>query len=263
MTIPVFIGCAPNHEDAESQAVLEYTLRKHATEAVDITWMKLTNDLASEFPTSEFRAQLWDTSTWPTPFSGFRYAVPALRGFEGRAIYMDSDVIVLADIAELFNADMHGAPVMAKNGSRLCVSLWDCQHYSVRALTLDGVRRGVRASIAIQPFPDGANWNCLDGEKYASLEDPEIKALHYTSMPHQPHLTHAIPRLAAEGRKHWFDGQVTDHWRPDVTELFDRMLNEASAAGYTVDQYCTDPPDVQYRKGSVASLRGAVPSWGK
>ena len=255
--IKVFVGCAPNHDDAESQAVLEYSLRRHTSHDVDITWMKLTDD-----PSSPFYAPDWDTGQWPTPFSGFRYAVPALCDFEGRAIYMDSDVIVLADIAELFNADMNGKAVMAKNQGRLCVSLWDCEHSSAR-LSLADARRGVRPSLAVQPFPDGANWNCLDGEHYASLTDPEIKALHYTSMPHQPHLLRAIPRLAVAGLRHWFDGKPTAHWRPDVDALFDANYFAATAAGYTVDRYCQDPPLGAYRKGSVASLRGAVPSWGR
>lgn len=254
--IRVFIGCAPNHEDAESQAVLDYTLHKYATEDIDTTWMKLSDD-----PWSELHAQIWDTSTWPTPFSAFRYAVPALCGFEGRAIYMDSDVIARADVAELFNADMHGAPVMAKNGSRLCVSLWDCAHPA--HLPLADVRRGVRPSYNVRPFPDGQDWNCLDGEGHASLDDPEIKALHYTSMPHQPHLRFALPRLAAAGLSHWFDGKVTQHWRADVQALFDAEYHDAIEAGYTVDKYCRDPLIGKYHKGSVASLQGAVPGWGK
>ena len=65
--VRVFVGCAPNHEDAESQAVLEHSIRKHASLPVDITWMKLSRD-----PVSPFSG--WNTELWPTPFSGFRWA---------------------------------------------------------------------------------------------------------------------------------------------------------------------------------------------
>lgn len=42
--VHVFVGCAANGEDAESQAVLEYTLRKHSSLPVDIVWMRQSPD---------------------------------------------------------------------------------------------------------------------------------------------------------------------------------------------------------------------------
>lgn len=245
--IRIFVGCAPNHEDAESQAVLEYTIRKHASQPVDITWMRLTND-----PDSPFHVAKWDTSTWATPFSGFRYSVPALAGYEGRAIYMDSDVIVQADVAELVALPMRNAHVLARASNRLCVSLWDCE----------SLVTGERQPLAIGPFPPDQQWNVLDGERY-ELDDPRVKAIHYTSMPHQPHLPRAMRRLKCAGRTHWFDGKPTTHWRADLVALFDRLFHEAHEAGFTVDRYCQHPPDVVYRKGSNAGLRGEVPAWGR
>src|SRR5688500_13788101 len=43
-----------------------------------------------------------------TEFSNYRFLIPQLCGFVGRAIYLDSDMICLADIAELFCAEMNG-----------------------------------------------------------------------------------------------------------------------------------------------------------
>lgn len=254
--IRVFIGAAPNHDDAESQMVLEYTLRKYASEPVEITWLMLSRD-----PTSPFYG--WDTSAWATPFSGFRYAVPALCGFKGRGIYMDSDVIERADIAELWNRPIHPAcDVVARSASRLCVSLWDCERAGVRGMTLEAAKRGERTPLAIEHFHDSENWNCLDGEKFA-LDDPRVKAIHYTSMPHQPHLPLAINRLKAAGRRHWFDGVPTPHWRRDVIDLFALEYHNALLAGYTIEQYCRHEPYGHVSKGSNSGLRGAVPAWGK
>src|SRR3990167_3273822 len=39
-----------------------------------------------------------------TAFSGWRWLVPELYGHEGRAIYVDADIVFLADVAELWNA---------------------------------------------------------------------------------------------------------------------------------------------------------------
>lgn len=109
--IRVFVGCSANGEDAESQAVLEYTLRKHASRPVELTWMKQTHDRKSFW-------HGWNTSSWSTPFTGFRWGIPAACKYQGRAIYMDSDVIIMADIAELFDQPMLPGKVLKARGGR-------------------------------------------------------------------------------------------------------------------------------------------------
>jgi hypothetical protein len=260
-TARIFVGCAPNHEDAESQAVLEWSIRKHASIPIDITWMKLRH----EGPFSG-----WRTDAWPTPFSAFRWAVPELAGFKGRAIYMDSDVMVLGDIAELLNQSLApGKAIAAKSANRLCVSLWDCEAVRPHMTALKKLRgmldnhkamssrfRGL--ARLVQPFV-GGEWNNLDGEPSRL----PVKALHYTSMPHQPHIPYATARLARAGRKHWFDGTPTKHWNSAVPKLFHGLLTEAEESGYTVDRYCQDEPFGPYKKRHLGSLKGAVPGWGK
>jgi hypothetical protein len=272
--IRIFVGCAANHEDAESQAVLEYSIRKHSSVPVEITWMRLSLYMSSPFYSD--RESGWQTQKWATPFSGFRWAVPALAGYEGLAIYMDSDVMVQADVAELWGQEfMPARIVMAKGGGaswRYCVSLWDCaraKRFLPPLETLMADPDSHRKMTALMRANPGltqqfaGNWNCLDGEHYDSLDDPDIKAIHYTSMPHQPQIPLAQARLAKDGRKHWFDGTPTPHFRDDVKALFDRLYAEAEAEGYTAERYCTDPIFGEYRKKSVASLKGAVPGWGR
>lgn len=258
--IRIFVGCAPNHEDAESQAVLEHSIRKHASMPVDITWMKLSRD-----PESPFSG--WHTELWPTPFSGFRWAIPALCEFHGRAIYMDSDIIVMGDIAELWNMEfLPGKHVIAKSHNRLCVSLWDCEGLAGIWPTLNWLRahadnHGAMRRLMtntkgiVQPFPDTDKWNCFDGEDEDDLYAPHIKAIHYTAMRHQPHLPHAIGRLEKEERRHWFDGKPEPHWRPDLMYLFYQLLGEARP----VSDYCQEPPYGDYRKRSVGSV--GKPKW--
>lgn len=247
--------------------VLEYTLRKHASSPLTIVWMKLSRDPASPF----FG---WNTSQWATPFSGFRWAVPELCGFKGRAIYMDSDMICRADIADLFTLPMHPKSVaLARGSGRLCVTVWDCAMAErVGVLPIERLKSDAGAhhymsvvitGYGVQQFPIKQNWNCLDGEKYRSLDDPEIKMLHYTSMPHQPHLPRAIVRLHKAGLKHWFDGKITPHWRTDLQLLFDTLFYEAQDAGYTIEQYCNDPVYGEFAKASVGALQGTVPHWGR
>lgn len=263
--IRVFVGCAANHEDAESQAVLEWSIRKHTDRPVEVVWMKLSRDPNSFWYSDN--AKGWQTVHWATPFSGFRWAIPAYCEFQGRAIYMDSDVIVMDDLAKLFDQKFEpGKSVMAKgSGSwRYCVSLWDCEAVKPHMMPIDQLRKDANSHRTmsgrfsgapwVQPFV--GNWNCLDGEKFTNLNDPSVKAIHYTVMANQPQLAYAIPRLEAQGRKHWFNGQVKPHWRQDLIKLFDDLLKEAEREGYTVDRYCQDPLYGDYKKRDLSHYRG-------
>lgn len=237
--IRVFIACAPNYEDAESQAVLEWSIRKLASMPVEITFMHLSNDTESPF-------YGWETSGWATPFSGFRWAVPELCGFKGRAIYMDSDFIFLADIAELWTQELHGDSVAIGKGGdewRICCCLFDCEkaepHMTpINIMKTDSRLHGrmnmhFRKSKIVQTFVD--DWNNLDCRKGESLND--IKALHYTRMGTQPQIPYALPRLESMGLSHWFDGDIAPHPRQDITDLFGQLLIEAAENGYPVDKY--------------------------
>ena len=261
--IRVFVGCAANGEDAESMAVLEWSIRKHTVRPVEITWMMQTQDSASIWGG-------WNTERWATPFSGFRWAVPAAAGFTGRAIYCDSDVWFQADLAELLDQPFPaGAVVLAKPRSwRLCVCLWDCAAAEPHLWPLERLKSdpGQHHAMGLRfrgPNPlvgaFAGNWNCLDGEDYPNLDDPAIKALHYTDMRSQPQLRHALPRLAAAGQGHWFDGTTVEHRRPDVVERFDKLLEEAIAHGYAPENYVPNQPFGAYRKASLVKYRGARP----
>jgi hypothetical protein len=267
MTIRVFVGCAPSHEDIESQAVLEWSLRKHASEPVEIEWMKLSRDPAS-FWFSDGAGRGWNTSQWATPFSGFRWAVPAFCGFEGRAIYCDSDVIFLADVAGLWRQPMaRGTVALAKGGGswRYCVSLWNCAASREHMRSLDWLRAEPTAHRQMVDYfarrpglteSFAGDWNCLDGEGHPDLLDGRLKALHYTDMSCQPQLRHALPRLARAGQRHWYNGKVRRHPRPDVEALFDALLAEAEANGYGPRRYAQDEPFGAVAKKSLTAYRG-------
>lgn len=261
MTVRVFVGTAANGEDAESQAVLEYTLKKHSSLPVEIEWMKMSRDPSSFWYTEPGARGAWQTQTWATPFSGFRWGIPAFCNYEGQAIYMDSDMIIRADIAELWNQPFEeGKVVMAKGGGegwRYCVAKWDCKAAEKWLLPIDRLRAVPEAHQRMMHFfasnpnivqPFQGNWNCIDGEQYLSLDHPDIKIIHYSDMGTQMHLKHAIPRLKEAGMTHWFDGQVRPHWRSDLTELFEKSLQEAKDNGYHPDNYIPDNFYGQYNK---------------
>lgn len=94
-TIKIFVGCDPNNCDLEQMMVLDYSVRKHTKHPVEIIWMQLSHDPNSPWYTNQQTGEGWHTEHWATPFSGFRWAIPESCNFQGRAIYMDADVVVL------------------------------------------------------------------------------------------------------------------------------------------------------------------------
>jgi hypothetical protein len=253
-TIRLFVGADGTNCDLESQAVLEYTVRLHASEPVSITWMQQSN----EGPWSG-----WKCATGRTPFTHFRWSVPAVCGYQGKAIYTDSDFFFLADIAELWHQPIQNVGLVRNATGKLSTScvLFDCATAKGHVPTLNALRQMPDAHGTMLNYfrahqglldPCEGNWDCADFEKSTngtpSLDDPRIKAVHYTRIESQLHLKHAIPRLNTEGRRHWYTGQICEHPRADLQARFDRLLLEAYAAGYTLERYRVRPFNGSARK---------------
>jgi hypothetical protein len=56
-------------------------------------------------------------------------------------------------------------------------------------------------------------------------------------MEHQVHLKHAIARLQAQGKSHWYMGEVFAHPSAELQAHFDAMLVEAQTAGLTYESF--------------------------
>lgn len=244
--IRIFVGCAGNNEDLESQMVLEYSLRKHSARDLDIVWMMQSRD-----PQSFWHG--WNTVGWATPFSGFRWGVPAYCNYQGRAIYLDSDMIAMDDIGKLWDMPIpQGVVAIAKPQSeRFCCTLFDNAAIRGHILPIEtlkikqGAHREVRKKLSQSPlvhnFAADADWNVCDGGQFTDISDARIKIHHYTAIECQPHLRFAIPRLGTAGQSHWFTGKVKRHWRRDLVALFDYEYEMALAADNAPEQYMVEP----------------------
>lgn len=250
--IRLFVGAAANGEDAESCAVLEYSARKHTTGPLEITWLMQTHDRRSPL----FG---WNTSGWITPFSGFRWAIPELCGFKGRALYMDSDMIVRADLRRLWAMPIPkpaiGLARVEGRKLRTCVTLFDCARARNVLPPIRTLREMKDPKKRVRPedfWPMEPGWNCVDLRGVAGVDDPRLKILHYSAMESQPHLAMAAERLARRGLVHWYDGPRTIHPRIEVPSLFLEQLREAEAAGFRVSNYEPAVPFGEYSKRSLA-----------
>jgi hypothetical protein len=177
--------------------VLEHSIRRHASMSVEVFPLHLSGIVFPEPKAVKNRPR--------TPFSFQRFTIPALAGYRGRALYVDSDMQVFRDIREIWTIPMEGAEVLAAREAdessrrpQFSVMLLDCERLAwtpesvVEAL--DSGRLGyeqlmyemklagsVRAAIP-------AAWNSL--ERY---EEGRTGLLHYTDMDRQPWISRANP----------------------------------------------------------------------
>ena len=249
--VKIFVGTDVNGGCAECQMVFEYSVRKHSSLPVDIEWMKISDD-----PDSFWSG--WNTDTWSTPFSGFRYGIAEFCNFEGRAIYCDDDQVWLDDPVKLLNSTIADKDVMT--GKKLpnfeirhCVSVIDCAKFGADIQQGNASIRDVIAKpfftewMKQQTFPKTTivddRWNCYDGE---NMKIEDIGLLHFTDMRSNPGVHMAVKRLGDQS-SHWYDGPLVRHRRADCVALFERYYDEAIAAGYSVASYIPNRR-IEYKK---------------
>jgi len=225
--VRVFIGSSANGEDADIEAAYEYSIRKNCSKEVQITWMRQTNDTSSIWGG-------WATERWSTPFSGFRWVIPELCEFKGRAIYTDCDMINYRDMDKLINVEMNGKPIAARRGSRFgghefCVMVIDCDAIKPHLIPISRQKNLPESHHRfINKFSGNSElvedldprWNCLDGED-RPLHD--IWQLHFTKMSSQP------------WKPDWFTGEHEKHARQDIVDEFYRVFEEAKQNGFDPD----------------------------
>jgi lipopolysaccharide biosynthesis glycosyltransferase len=102
-TARIFVGT--DRSQLLAVKVLEYSLRKHASIALELRPML---DLPLPEPKDPRQGKR-------TGFSFARFAIPELAGYEGRALYLDADMLVFADVAPLWRMPFAGAKVIIQD----------------------------------------------------------------------------------------------------------------------------------------------------
>jgi len=98
----IFIGVDPR--DAVSYNVLRWSIERRASAPVSITPLVLP--------------QLPIKREGLTHFTYTRYLVPALCGYRGKGLFLDSDMLCLGDISELFDYRFDESVAVVKNRER-------------------------------------------------------------------------------------------------------------------------------------------------
>ena len=169
----VFIGSHKRFERCEP--VIEWSIRKYASEPVEI------NFLRPEYYGCE--------DSGCTGFSRMRYEIPRICNYEGHAIYLDVDMILQADIAELWDYRHSGfTAIMQDCSSEVMVVDCEAEFFNI-----------------IRAIPE--EWNVED---YAATQEDlkTAKLIHYTDLKYQPwFFEHPKPWLS----KIWFDMEKEAH----------------------------------------------------
>jgi lipopolysaccharide biosynthesis glycosyltransferase len=191
--IPVFIGYDPR--EAIAFHVCVNSIIRHSSQPVSI--IPLALNLFQDYQETH--------TDGSNPFIYTRFLVPYLMRWNSWAIFMDGDMVVQADITDLWNRRDHSKDVMVakhdyqtrsqqkylgnvnenyprKNWSS--VILWNCGNFPNRCLTPEFVQNSTGQYLHRFSWLDDARigdlpleWNWLPDE-YG--ENPNAKLLHYT-----------------------------------------------------------------------------------
>ncbi|MBW4613044.1 MAG: glycosyltransferase [Desmonostoc vinosum HA7617-LM4] len=193
--IQIFVGT--QQEQMLAVKVLEYSIKKYASMAVTVTPLFTAIHQAGINIPEPQNPKLKPK----TPFSFQRFAIPALKNYHGRAIYLDSDMQVFQDIKELWLLPFNGAELLSvyepKDSGRppqFSVMVINCEQlqWNVTELVQELERgRWTYEQFILEMAPAEkiaavipTKWNDL--EHYTA---GKTALTHYTDIPTQPWLT--------------------------------------------------------------------------
>jgi lipopolysaccharide biosynthesis glycosyltransferase len=223
--VRVFIGSGEASLIERKTAI--HSIRKHTKRELDVYVLNGTHNAVELNDEEPFLAPMSLRVKYRniTEFSLYRFLIPELCNYEGRAIYIDSDTICLTDIGELFDTPMDDADFLAKHEAYPGAELWglsvmviDCKRCR---FDLERIIDEIDASLysisdfscmspgflAHHPYRIGRldpAWNVFD------QWDDRTKLIHYTNLYTQP----------------W---KYPNH---PYGELWFKYFDEALAAGY-------------------------------
>lgn len=185
----VFVGS--QEEQRVPSLVLKASIMRHTNNPVYFT------NLADE--QLEFRIPADPRNRPRTPFSFQRFMIPTLMNGSGKAFYLDSDMQVFDDMADLLSIPFDDHNVIACSGmekynhwkgSEYAVLILDCEAIDWSLDTIvDSLDSGQMTyeelmfdfKMAKVKHAIPAEWNSLD-----VYEEDSTKLLHYTDMSRQP-----------------------------------------------------------------------------
>jgi lipopolysaccharide biosynthesis glycosyltransferase len=113
-SIRIFIGSG--EASLLERKTLIYSLHKHTKRELDIYVINGTHNAIEHNPEEPILAPLPLKLKYrdsDTEFGLYRYLIPQICHYQGKAIYLDSDIVCLADIGELWDAELKDVDLLA------------------------------------------------------------------------------------------------------------------------------------------------------
>jgi lipopolysaccharide biosynthesis glycosyltransferase len=210
--IKIFIGSG--EASLVERKTLIYSLHKHTKRKLDIYVFNGTHNALEHNQDEPVLAPLplkLKYLNGSTEFSLYRYLIPQICQYRGKAIYLDADIVCLADIGELWDAELkevdllalaNAFPELGQGLYRTSVTLMNCESWRLDLDTIfSQIDRGLYAYYpdffhlgppfrTHHPYRIGEldpRWNSLD------CWNQETKAIHYTNLAMQPWKYHNHP----------------------------------------------------------------------
>lgn len=197
MSGPVTVYLGTQVEQSLAADVLTYSIGRHTQQPVQVKPLyEAVATAGIEIPVPK------NPRLRPrTPFTFQRFAIPALCGYRGRALYLDSDMLVFRDIRTLWQQPFEGAQLLSvpeppgsQRPPQYSVMLLNCEQLPWAVTELVAALEAGKwtytqlvlemAAVPLKAATLPLGWNDL--ERY----DPARTALlHYTDMPRQPWLS--------------------------------------------------------------------------
>jgi lipopolysaccharide biosynthesis glycosyltransferase len=201
--IRVFIGSG--EASAVERKVLIYSIHKNTKQEVDINVFNGTHDTLERNNDAPVRINMSLRAKYKnfTEFSNYRFLIPSLCNQQGRAMFIDSDTIALADLKDIFYQDMGDNNFLVKGdaykhtGSKrwgLSVMLLDCartkfdleqwlDEVDEKKYTYTDFHQMSPEFLKFHGYKIGEldpKWNDFD------TYDKDTKLIHYTNLYTQP-----------------------------------------------------------------------------
>ena len=191
MEIELYVGVGCQEAQLLPFAVLRHSIVKHTRRSVRVEPLSRCG-IDVPVPRDPRNRQ-------KTPFSFQRFVIPEVRGYRGRAMYLDSDMLVFGDIAPLFDYCFGDANVLAVP-QETSVMVLDCDNLSWNVanlvsdldagrLSYDGLM--TCRSVARTRYDLPRVWNWLDNCPDAMPSN--VALLHYTVTSSQPWVSAGHP----------------------------------------------------------------------
>jgi hypothetical protein len=230
---PVTIFISSGEASLLERKVLVYSLRRNSTRDLDIRVFNGThNTIEREGKPPELAPMSLKVKYQNvTEFSNYRFLVPEVCQFQGRAISMDSDMIVLGDIGELFDAELGGNQILAKHAAYRNVM---GGHWALSVMLIDCASTRINLDLYFDEINDGLY-------SYSDLHQmsPRFLAHHQFEIGHIDGRWNEFDRRDKDTRLIHYTNLYTQPWKSrshPYGDLWFEYFDEARKAGYITDR---------------------------